>query len=158
MSVTVNEKLNRFLDLIAFSEGTRTNKLTKNDGYDVIVTSIDGPSIFTDYSTHPLLGKPPLIIRGTHEKPLLRSSAAGRYQLLAHYFEVYKEQLRLPDFSPMSQDLVALQQIKERHAYQPILDGNISFSITACSNIWASFPGNDYGQGGKSLQTLLAKY
>lgn len=31
-----------FLDTLAFSEGTATHPLTRNNGYDVIVTGIDG--------------------------------------------------------------------------------------------------------------------
>lgn len=152
--INVDDKLKRFLDLIAFSEGTSLSHLTKNDGYDVIVSGINGPSIFTDYSTHPLLGKPPIII---NHKGLV-SSAAGRYQLLARYYAIYKEQLRLPDFSPQAQDAIALQQIKERNAIQSILAGDLTTGIHLCSNIWASFPGNSYGQGGRTLATLLEKY
>jgi muramidase (phage lysozyme) len=147
-------KLKKFLDLIAFSEGTSASKLTKNDGYDVIVTGIDGPSIFTDYSQHPLLGKPPIQIN--HDG--LKSSAAGRYQVLSHFYLAYKTLLNLPDFSPLSQDKIALRQISERRATALIMAGMTATAITVCSNIWASFPGNNYGQGGHSLETLVAKY
>ena len=86
------------------------------------------------------------------------SSAAGRYQLLARYWRVYKEQLELKDFSPQSQDAVALRQIEERQAIDKIISGDVQGAIEACSNIWASFPGNSYGQGGKSMDELLEKY
>ena len=49
-------------------------------------------------------------------------------------------QLGLKDFSPKSQDAVALQQIKERGAL-PMIDGDIRQAIDRCSNIWASLPG-----------------
>ena len=93
------------------------------------------------------------------KSPLLISSASGRYQLLARYWRVYKEQLNLYDFTPNSQDAVALQQMRERGAL-PLLDaGNVEGAITQCSNIWASMPGNSYGQGGgKSMEALLEKY
>ncbi|EMD7474688.1 hypothetical protein VSU40_000628 [Salmonella enterica] len=40
--------------MLAYSEGTANHPLTKNCGYDVIVTGLDGsPEIFTDYSDHP---------------------------------------------------------------------------------------------------------
>lgn len=49
-----------FLDTLAFSEGTATHPLTRNNGYDVIVTGIDGkPEIFTDYRDHPFAGGRP---------------------------------------------------------------------------------------------------
>ena len=36
--------------------------------------------------------------------------------------------------------------------------GDVQGAIEACGNIWASFPGNDYAQGGHSMDDLLAKY
>ena len=151
----MDPKLKAFLDLIAFSEGTSASPITQNDGYDVIVSGVNGPSVLTDYSDHPFAHGGSVTVRRV---PLLISTAAGRYQVLAHYFEVYKAQLGLPNFSPASQDAVALQQMKERHAPDFIAVGNIQRAIEACSNIWASFPGNGYGQGGKSMVELLAKY
>ena len=56
-------KLKAFLDLIAYSEGTSTSSVTKNDGYDVIVTGVDGPSIFTDYSDHPFANGGSVVVR-----------------------------------------------------------------------------------------------
>ena len=111
------------LDLVAYSEGTSTEPVTQNDGYDVIVTGEDEiggkvhEEVFTDYSTHPFCvmpPRPPMIVR--IGPPELESTASGRYQLLARYYLTYKTQLGLPDFSPLSQDLVAIQQIRERGA------------------------------------------
>ena len=42
----------------------------------------------------------------------------------------------LKDFSPKSQDAVALQQIKERGALPMIDRGDIRQAIDRCSNIW----------------------
>ena len=151
----MDSKLKAFLDLIAWSEGTSLSKLTANAGYDVIVNGVEGPSVFTDYSTHPFENGGSVTVR---ENPPLHSSAAGRYQLLSRFWRVYKQQLNLPDYSPNSQDAVALQQMKERGAIAMIVAGNIRGAIEACSNIWASFPGNDYAQGGKSMPALLAQY
>ena len=52
----------------------------------------------------------------------------------------------LKDFSPKSQDAVALQQIKERGALPMIDRGDIRQAIDRCSNIWASLPGAGYGR------------
>ena len=49
----MNQNRRAFLDTLAFSEGTSNHPLTVNDGYDVIVTGVDGPEVFTDYSAHP---------------------------------------------------------------------------------------------------------
>ena len=151
----MNPKLQAFLALIGWSEGTSTSPVTKNQGYDVIVTGINGPQVFTDYSDHPFAHGGSVTVRAV---PLLISTAAGRYQVLARYWNAYRQQLHLPDFSPHSQDAVAIQQIRERHALPMIEAGDVQGAIEACSNIWASFPGNSYGQGGHSMDALLEEY
>ena len=65
--------------------------------------------LFTDYSDHPR--------KLVTLNPKLKSTGAGRYQLLSCWWDAYRKQLGLKDFSPKSQDAVALQQIKERGAY-----------------------------------------
>ena len=60
--------------------------------------------------------------------PKLKSTGAGRYQLLSRWWDAYRKQLGLKDFSPKSQDAVALQQIKE-HGALPMIDrGDIRVS------------------------------
>ena len=152
----MDPKLKAFLDLVAWSEGTSTSRLTQNDGYDVLVSGINGPGIFTDYSKHPFEDGGYVTVRVG--PPPLYSTAAGRYQLLARFWRIYRAQLGLPDYSPASQDAVALQQIKERGAIASIEAGDIAGAIAKCSNIWASRPGNSYRQGGHTLEALLAKY
>ena len=49
---------------------------------------------------------------------------------------LHRKQLGLKDFSPKSQDAVALQQIKERGALPMIDRGDIRQAIDRCSNIW----------------------
>ena len=60
------------------------------------------------------------------------------------------------DFSPKSQDAVALQQIKERGALPMIDRGDIRQAIDRCSNIWASLPGAGYGQFEHKADSLIA--
>jgi muramidase (phage lysozyme) len=135
-----------FLDMLAVSEGTSTDP-DSDDGYNVIV----GGQLFIGYADHPrrLITLPNLGIKST---------AAGRYQLLARYYDAYKKLLRLYDFSPVSQDKIAIQQIRERRAFDDIVAGNLESAITKCSNIWASLPGNSYGQHQQSLDTLRAAF
>ena len=78
--------------------------------------------------------------------PKLKSTGAGRYQLLFRWWDAYRKQLGLKDFSPKSQDAVALQQIKERGALPMIDRGDIRQAIDRCSNIWKLLPGAGYGQ------------
>ena len=99
----LNSQRKAFLDMVAWSEGTDNGRQpTRNHGYDVIV----GGELFTDYSDHPR--------KLVTLNPKLKSTAAGRYQLLSRWWDSYRKQLGLKDFSPKSQDAVALQQIKER--------------------------------------------
>lgn len=135
-----------FLDMIAYSEGTSTCTLTKNDGYDVLV----GGHTFIGFADHPRI----LV----QVRPGLVSTAAGRYQVLARYYDAYKALLHLPDFSPMSQDLIAMQQIKERGALQDIAAGNFESAVSKCKNIWASLPGAGYGQHENNLEDLQVVY
>ena len=141
--------LTAFLSLIGWAEGA---------DYNTIVNGVDGPATFTDFSDHPFapqFNRPPVIVR---RSPLLESTAAGRYQLLYRYWPIYRAQLGLADYSPASQDAIAIEQIKERGGIALIGTGDIEGAIKACSNIWASLPGNNYGQGGKTMGELLERY
>ena len=77
--------------------------------------------------------------------PKLKSTGAGRYQLLSRWWMLTASSYS-KDFSPKSQDAVALQQIKERGALPMIDRGDIRQAIDRCSNIWASLPGAGYAQ------------
>lgn len=151
-----NPNVQAFLDMLAFSEGTANHPLTRNRGYDVIVTGADGkPEIFTDYRDHPFAnGRPAKVFN----KQGQRSTAAGRYQQLYRYWPTYKKQLRLPDFNPASQDTLAIQLIRERRALDDVLAGRIACAIVACNNIWASLPGAGYGQREHDADRLLSVY
>lgn len=142
--MTPNQKA--FLDMLAWSEGT-SRVAGSDNGYNVLV----GGSLFHGYADHPrqLIAIPRLGIKST---------AAGRYQLLARYFDAYKKQLGLPDFSPSSQDAIALQQIKERSALPDIDAGNFAEAVKKCCNIWASLPDAGYGQRENKLADLQAVY
>lgn len=138
-----------FLDLIAFSEGTSTVRVS-DDGYNILY----GGSLFTGYLDHPRK-RITLPING---KPVT-STAAGRYQLLERYWDAYRGSLRLRGgFTPENQDRIALQQIRERRALDDIEAGRIQQAIVKCSNIWASFPGNSYGQNPHRLDKLLGRW
>jgi muramidase (phage lysozyme) len=139
----MSPNLKAFLDMIAVSEGTAGKG---NDGYNVIV----GGNLFDSYDDHPR--------KLVWIRPGLASTAAGRYQLLKRYYDAYKKQLNLPNFSPLSQDLIAIQQIRERGALQDIEKGYISVAIDKVKNIWASLPGAGYGQHENSLNKLITAY
>src|SRR6185312_5328985 len=87
-------------------------------------------------------------------RPDLVSTAAGRYQILARYFDAYKVQLHLQDFGPGAQDLIAVQMIKEQGALDDVSSGRFDAAIAKVRNIWASLPGAGYGQHENQLATL----
>lgn len=140
-----NANLRAFLDTIAYAEGT--DRYGDKNGYDVIV----GGELLTDFSDHPNK-RVWLPAYGIH------STAAGRYQILHRFWKHYQAQLGLPDFSPDSQDRYAVQQIRERRAYDDVLSGRIADAIRKCANIWASFPGAGYGQREVAMQDLVSFY
>lgn len=178
-TLKVNKPAAAFLDLIAASEGTSTDPLTRADGYDIIVTGVDGPHLFTDFSVHPFsLGRPPILVRAGKapvyttdrinpgEPPELvhpavteiRSTASGRYQLILPTWEAICQKCGSRTFSPQNQDFAALQLLAECGANDALFAGKIAAAIEKACEIWASFPGNPYQQGGRSLDWLLTTY
>lgn len=137
-----------FLDMLAASEIGAALLAHSDDGYDVLVGSLPrAPLLFTSYADHPNV-----------YNAKLNSTAAGRYQLLYRWWVPYKKLLALPDFSPVSQDRVAIQQIKERGAYGLIQTGQFDQAVARCANIWASLPGAGYGQHENQLDQLRTAY
>lgn len=147
----MNRNVKAFLDALAWAEGTSTSRYTKNDGYDIIVDGIDSPHTFTDYSTHPN-------VLVTVNRRGLKSTAAGRYQLLSRNWPYYRDLLKLPDYSPSSQDAVAVQLIKERGALADVLAGRVETAVQKCRKIWASLPGAGYGQREVTMGQFVAQY
>lgn len=148
----VNRKA--FLDMIAWSEiGPRLLALSDN-GYNVIVGSTpENPILFDDYADHPRR-----LIRVSTKMGEVPSTAAGRYQILARYYDHYKQQLHLPDFGPESQDRIALQLIRECKALADIDAGKIETAVRKCRSRWASFPGAGYNQNENSMTKILDAY
>ena len=101
---------------------------TRNHGYDVIV----GGELFTDYSDHPQ--------QTCHAKPKTQINRRRTLPAFSRWWDAYRKQFGLKDFSPKSQDAVVSQQIKERGALPMIDRGDIRQAIDRCSNIWASLP------------------
>ena len=137
-----------FLDMIAVSEiGTRLLTVS-DDGYNVIVGSTpQAPILFDDYAQHP-----------RRYQRAQNSDAAGRYQIMSRYWEHYRVQLGLPDFGKRSQDLWAIQLIRECRALSLIQGGLFADAVHACRSRWASFPGAGYGQHENALEPLRAAY
>jgi lysozyme len=139
----MNQNRNAFLSAIAKAEGTYGRG---DDGYNVLV----GGTLFYGYDDHPR--------KLVKLNDRLSSTAAGRYQLLKRYYDAYKKQLKLDDFSPASQDAIAIQQIKECKALDDVDAGRIAEAIKKCARIWASLPGSGYGQREVPLDKLISVF
>jgi muramidase (phage lysozyme) len=139
----VSPNLKAFLDMIAHSEGTLGRG---DDGYNVLV----GGKLFTSYADHPRI----LVDLGHG----LKSTAAGRYQILARYYDAYRKLLHLPDFGRSSQDAIATKMIREQDAMADVEAGRFDAAVQKCANIWASLPGAGYGQHENKLVDLRSAY
>ena len=133
-----------FLTMIATAEGTVN---LGDNGYNVVV----GGSLFTGYADHP---RKAVYL----PKYKIKSTAAGRYQILSKYYASYKKSLKLKDFSPASQDAIAIQMIKEQGALQDVDEGRVDAAIKKVSNIWASMPGAGYGQREVAIASLRKSF
>ena len=133
-----------FLTMIATAEGTVN---LGDNGYNVVV----GGSLFTGYADHP---RKAVYL----PKYKINSTAAGRYQILSKYYDSYKKLLKLKDFSPASQDAIAIQMIKEQGALQDVDEGRVDAAIKKVSNIWASMPGAGYGQREVAIASLRKSF
>ena len=104
--------------MLAWSEGTDNGRQKTKCGYDVIVSG----ELFTGIVSLSL-------------NPKLKSTGAGHASFCARWWDAYRKQLALKDFSPKSQDAVALQQIKERGALPMIDRGDIRQAILTVAAI-----------------------
>lgn len=139
--MTAAEKnLKAFLAMIRYAEGTFSN-----DGY----RKLYGGSLFNDMSRHP---------NKAVTKWGITSTAAGAYQILFRTWQELQSKLKLPDFSPASQDRAAIELIKRRKALEDVIAGRFAQAIVKCRKEWASLPGAGYGQNEKKPAALLTVY
>lgn len=136
-----NQNISAFLDMLAYSEGT-----AGTDGYRTLF----GGGLFYSYADHPRQ-----IFSFTNSAgKTLKTSAAGRYQILQRTWDDLKSKLGLQDFSPTSQDQCAIELIRERGALNDVIAGHFSDAIRKCAPTWASLPGAGYDQPERSLDQL----
>ena len=69
------------------------------------------------------------------------SSAAGAYQITATTYDSIAPQLGVSDFSPPSQDILAVGLIDRRGALGDVMAGRIESAIAKCRTEWTSLPG-----------------
>lgn len=140
----ISPKIKAFLEVISWAEGTGGA-----DGYRTHF----GYEKFDDFSDHP---------RKVKSADGYRSDAAGKYQAMSFTWDRIVKKIGLKDFSPQSQDLFAIELLKECGAYDLIMQGNIEAAIIAAAPTWASLPRQDgtsaYDQPVKPMPALLQRY
>lgn len=144
--VIQHENVQAFLRLIRRGEGT-----ADAGGYSRLV----GGGSFSGWADHPRR-----LVK--IERLGISSTAAGAYQILSRTWDMVRLQAGLSDFSPASQDLAAVQLIRNRGALADVLAGRIEAALRKCSWEWASLPPWRYGgQGTINMERavgLFAEY
>ena len=157
----ISPKIKAFLKMIRWAEGT--------DGKDGYKTQFTGAK-FEDLSDHPREIKCSIF-----NKKKFCSDASGAYQILSaptwdgQWVDGekrigLKEKLNLPDFSPKSQDLAAIDLLKDAGAIALIEKDDIAGAIAKACPIWASLPcfngdlKGKYNQAVKPMPSLLQRY
>ena len=131
-----NPNETRFLDMLSSAEGA---------DYNTIV----GGSTFDDYSKHP-----DVVGLTTSEGP---STAAGRYQITGTTYRDLAPKLGITDFSPGSQDKIAIALIKRKGALQDVQSGNFQAAVDKLGSVWASLPSSPYSQPKKSKEWIASQ-
>ena len=143
--VEINNQRKAFLDMLGRRE---------------LITDVRKPEtmVMTSLQAESYLLITPITPQTCHAKPKTQINRRRTLPASSCWWDAYRKQLGLKDFSPKSQDAVALQQIKERGALPMIDRGDIRQAIDRCSNIWASLPGAGYGQFEHKADSLIAKF
>jgi lysozyme len=124
-----NKNVRAFLDMIRHSEGT-----SGPDGYKTMFGGVifgsmeDHPHVFFAYTNK--AGK------------TIKTSAAGAYQITWTTWSALKKKLGLPDFSEKSQDIAAIELLREAKALPDIVAGKFENALDDACKTWASLPHN----------------
>lgn len=127
-----NNNLQAFLALIRQAEGT-----AGPNGYRTLF----GGKLFDSFADHPRIR-----VSARLGGRRITSTAAGAYQILAGTWDEVKARKGLPDFSPESQDICAVELIRRHGALADVRAGRLLVALEKCNKEWASLPGSPYGQ------------
>ena len=148
-----------FLDMLAVAEGTGH---LGDSGYNVMF----GGATFDGYGDHPRIAHQFTDKAGRS----LWTSAAGRYQFMAvspiptggrtrvNTWDVLRSSLGLPNFGPESQDLAAIELIRQKGALADVQAGRFDAAVNKVRTVWASLPGAGYAQHEQPLNRIRAAY
>lgn len=105
--------------------------------------------VISDFSRHPRIDV-------EWRKGAKTSSAAGAFQVILPTWQGAAATMGITDFSPLSQQLVAVELLRQRGAIPYLLNNDLPGALknTSLSKEWASFAGAGYGQGEHSVAKL----
>lgn len=122
-ALLAHPNMQAFLKAIAEAEG---------GGYDFRYGAVRGrrndPWRFTDFSTHPGPGRGGSV------------TAAGMYQETRPTWREMSAKMGLADFSPDTQDLVAVEILRSIGAADDIVRGDLTAALDKASHRWSSLP------------------
>lgn len=130
------------LDTISFAEGTHGD-------YSILF----GGGRFEGFSDHPRI-----VVTAKLGGNEIRSSAAGKYQILKRTWDDVAPKIGASDFSPYWQDRAAVYLIRRRGALPALVEGRFYEALDLMRKEWASLPGAGYGQPEKSREALAQVY
>lgn len=121
----MEDNVKKFLDFLGKAEGA---------DYNTIV----GGGKFDDFTKHPNV-----VGLRTAEGP---STAAGKYQITGTTYRDVAPKLGITDFSPESQDKIAMKLIERAGAMDAVQRGDWNTAIGKLGGTWASLPSSPYKQ------------
>lgn len=152
-----DSQIRAFLQAIAWCEGTagQSDPYRVCYAYSHVVQDLrEHPAVSGEWKGERLTDSQ---CRGAGYGPGCVSTAAGKYQLIRPTWESVRNRLRLPDFSPASQDAAAVQLLRQCGAYDRIVSGDIVGAIARARSTWASLPGANYAGQGMRSQAYVAQ-
>lgn len=131
-----NPNVSRYLDMIAAAEGVK-------HGYGTLF----GNKEFTDFSKHPNVRQS---FTQTDGKKNV-TTAAGKFQFIKPTWDGLAKKLNLKDFSPRSQDIAAVELLRQNGSLNDVLAGNYDTAVQKDGKTWASLPSSNYAQPKRSM-------
>lgn len=122
----MEDNVKKFLDFLGKAEGA---------DYDTIV---GGKQKITDFASHPNI-----VGLRTADGP---STAAGKYQITKTTYDDFAPSLGITDFSPESQDKLAVAILEREGAIDAVRRGDWNAAIGKLGGRWASLPSSKYNQ------------
>ncbi len=98
-----------------------------------------GGGFFSDFSTHPARTARNPFKGIPVDNGRNFSTAAGAYQITGRTFDDLVKQFGFSDFSPTSQDAMAVRLLMRRDAYDAVLAGDIELAHSRLGNEWQIF-------------------